>query len=335
MSVTIKDIAKLANVSHTTVSRALNDSPLINEETKERIKSIAAELNYTPNFNAKSLVLNRSFNFGLFFSTLYTGTSSAFFHESVRGVNSIIKDRYNLVVKGIDDYDSFQPLTRKSFDGIMLMSQSDADNEFIEYVLNKEIPLVVINREIENVSVTNIVSDDRSGAYQLVEYLIQQGHKDIGIIEGKTGFKSTEARKLGYEQAMQHYGLPLHREWQQSGAYDVESGYLAMKAMLSGASRPTAVFCFNDEMALGAYKAAAEADLQVPAHISITGFDNSQVSAFVSPAITTVTRFVEEMSREGALNLLACIEEGQCNPHKRFMDTKLVVRQSVKSINGG
>lgn len=94
-NVTIKDIARMAGVSHTTVSRALNDSPLINPETKEKIKSIAGSLNYTPNYSAKSLVLDRSYNLGLFFTTLRQGTSPGFLYEAIKGVNEIIKDRYN------------------------------------------------------------------------------------------------------------------------------------------------------------------------------------------------------------------------------------------------
>src|SRR6185312_2019924 len=127
MSATIKDIAKLAGVSHTTVSRALNNSPLIQEETKERIRLIAEQLDYTPNYSAKSLVLDRSYNLGLFFTTLSQGTSAGFFYEAIRGVNSVIQDRYQLIVKGIDDYSSFQSITRKSFDGIIIVSQSDDD----------------------------------------------------------------------------------------------------------------------------------------------------------------------------------------------------------------
>jgi len=335
LSVTIKDIAKLANVSHTTVSRALNDSPLINQETKERIRLLASSLNYTPNYNAKSLVLDRSYNLGLFFSTLHTGTSAGFLYEAVKGVNDVIKDQYNLIVRGIDDYTSYGKVNRKSYDGIIVMSQSSSDQPFIEYASEKEIPLVVLNREIENVQVMNLIPDDQGGAYRIVEYLIRQGHRRIAIIEGKQNFKSTQARLEGYNEAMLRYQVPLKDEYRAPGNYDLESGYAAMNRLLKLEVRPTAVFCCNDDMALGAIKAAHEMGLTVPGHISVVGFDDHIFSGFISPALTTVRRPIEQISREGAAKLLTFIENKQVEKQKILFHTELVIRDSVKTITGG
>lgn len=334
MSVTIKDIAKLAHVSHTTVSRALNDSPLINQETKERIQQLAASLNYTPNYSAKSLVLDRSYNVGLFFSTLHTGTSAGFLYEAVKGVNDVIKDQYNLIVRGLDDYKSFQKINRKSYDGIIVMSQSSVDQPFIDYVSEREIPLVVLNRQIERGSVMNLVPDDQRGAYRLVHYLIAQGHRNIAIIEGKESFKSTQARRDGYLEAMNRFDVPVRDEYRMQGNYDVESGYAAMNRLLKLELRPTAVFCCNDEMALGAMKAIHEKQLSVPGDISVVGFDDQLFSAFVSPALTTVRRPIEEISREGAAKLLTLIENKQVQKETIFVHTELVIRDSVKTIGG-
>jgi LacI family transcriptional regulator len=335
LSVTIKDIARLANVSHTTVSRALNDSPLINQETKERIRQLAAHLDYTPNYSAKSLVLDRSYNLGLFFSTLHTGTSSGFLYEAIKGVNHVIKDDYNLIVRGIDDYKSYHKVNRKSYDGIIVMSQSSSDQAFIEYASERAIPLVVLNREIENVQVMNLVPDDQRGAYRIVEYLINQGHRDIAIIEGKQNFKSTQARLEGYNEAMIRYRIPLRHEFIVPGNYDLESGYTAMIRLLEQEARPTAVFCCNDDMAFGAVKAITERQLSVPQDISVVGFDDQIYSAFMSPALTTVRRSIEELSREGAAKLLSFIETKQIEKNKVLFHTELVIRDSVKPITGG
>ncbi|WP_409347235.1 LacI family DNA-binding transcriptional regulator [Paenibacillus sp. MBLB4367] len=330
MNVTIKDIAKQAGVSHTTVSRALNDSPLINPETKERIKEIADRMNYTPNFSAKSLVLDRSYNLGLFFSTLDRGTSPSFFYDAVRGVNNVIKDQYNLIVRGIDDYERFDRITKKRFDGIIIMSQSERDDAFIAYLLEKHIPHVVLNRHIENAPVMNICSDDQQGAYRLVEHLIGQGHKRIAIIEGKEGFKSTQQRMEGCLRALRKHGVELHPELKAQGSYDLESGYSAMKKLLTNRELPTAVFCFNDDMAVGAMKAIAERGLSVPHDISIVGFDDNMFSGFVSPALTTVKRPIEQISRKGAETLLEMIEKkGTLKLETIYLHTELVLRESV------
>jgi LacI family transcriptional regulator len=335
LSVTIKDIAKLANVSHTTVSRALNDSPLINPETKEKIRLLAAQLNYTPNYNAKSLVLDRSYNLGLFFSTLHTGTSAVFLYEAIKGVNDVIQDRYNLIVRGIDDYKSFHKVNRKNYDGIIVMSQSEADQPFIEYAAELEIPLIVLNRQIEHVQVMNMVPDDKRGAYLIVEYLISQGHRQIAIIEGKANFKSTQARREGYNDAMQFYQVPFSVGYSQKGNYDLESGYAAMIQLLLLEKRPTAVFCCNDDMALGAIKAITERQLTVPDDISVVGFDDHIYSGFMKPALTTVRRPMEQISREGAAKLLSFIETKQVEKETIFFHTELVIRDSVTHISGG
>ncbi|MBP1156154.1 MULTISPECIES: LacI family DNA-binding transcriptional regulator [unclassified Paenibacillus] len=334
-SVTIKDIAKLAGVSHTTVSRALNDSPLINPETKERIKAIAGSLEYTPNYSARSLVLDRSYNLGLFFSTLHTGTSAGFLYEAIKGVNDVIKDEYNLIVRGIDDYKSFHQVNRKSFDGIIVMSQSASDQPFIEYAAEKGIPLVVLNREIEHVQVMNFVPDDQTGAYRMTEYLIEQGHRRVAIIEGKEGFKSTQSRRDGYRDALKKYKLEFYEALSVQGNYDLESGYAAMNRLLDLPERPTAVFCCNDDMALGAVKAVTERGLTVPDDLSVVGFDDHLFSAFMTPALTTVRRPIEEMSRAGAEKLLTFIEFKQMETSTVFFHTELVIRDSIKTIPGG
>lgn len=329
MSVTIKDIARLAQVSHTTVSRALNDSPLINIETKEKIKRIANEMGYTPNFSAKSLVMDRSYNIGLFFSTLQTGTSAGFFYETVRGVNSIVREGYNLVVRGIDDYEHFRAIHRKSFDGVIVMSQSSGDDPFLRHLEEADIPHIVLNRRVEGLKGMNILSDDRQGAYKAVEHLIREGHRRIAIIEGKEGFQSTTERRDGYRMAMSDNGIPCDPRYQAQGNYDLKSGYAAMRKLLKTEPRPTAVFCQNDDMAVGAMKAIAEEKLSVPGDISVVGFDDSMFSAFLSPALTTVKRPIEEISRKGAAMLLDSIQNKQLAQATVHLHTELVVRESV------
>lgn len=332
MSVTIKDIAKLAGVSHTTVSRALNNSPLIQEETKERIRIIAEQMDYTPNYSAKSLVLDRSYNLGLFFTTLSKGTSAGFFYEAIRGVNSVIQDRYQLIVKGIDDYTSFHSITRKSFDGIVVVSQSDDDQAIIDHIASKGIPQVVLNRPVETSGVLNVLSDEEQGAFLAASYLIEQGHKRIALIEGRKGFKSAQNRKDGFERAMKHYQISVPPAYRMPGLYDLESGLKAMQQFLTLDERPTAVFCCNDEMALGAMKAVSEAGMNVPNDISVVGFDDTVFAAYVTPALTTVRRPIEQISREGALRLLGNIENKQHETEQLLLKTELIVRESVRLL---
>lgn len=330
MSVTIKDIAKLAGVSHTTVSRALNDSPLIHAVTKRRIRDIAESLNYTPNYSAKSLVLARSFHIGLFFSTIDQGTTAGFFHETVSGALHVLKHRYHLIVNAIDSYEgSYSSVTAQSFDGIMVMSQSHDDQAFIRYVWDKGIPLVVINRSTESLPIVNVLSDDETGVFNAVEHMIEYGHRRIAIIEGKSGFQSAEVRKNGFLLAMKKHGLDVPFAYQVKGNYDLESGYTGMQSLLSCDPLPTAVFCSGDELAVGAMKAVLERGLCVPDDISIAGFDDNVFSAFLTPALTTVKRSVETMGTIAAESLLRVIEQRLQAPESISVQTELVVRESV------
>lgn len=331
MSATIKDIAKLAKVSHMTVSRALNNSPLIKEETKRKILEIAERLNYVPNYNAKSLVLQRSHTIGLFFTSMVQGTSSSFLAEAIRGVGQEVGVQYNLFLRGIDDFQEFSSIHHRRFDGILLMSQSERDDTFIRHVREQEIPLVVLNRNVGDAGIVNFVSNDREGAYELTRYLVEQGHTRIGLVEGIAGYKSTQERKEGYLRAMTTAGLEVREEWLIEGRYDVESGYLAMGRLmaLSLEERPTAVFCCNDDMAIGAMKAAAEAGLQIPADVSVVGFDDIGFSHYTNPPLTTVQRPIEQLSRMGARKILELIEEPSAGGELVLLDTRLVCRESV------
>ncbi|MFW2502198.1 LacI family DNA-binding transcriptional regulator [Clostridium diolis] len=332
MSVTIKDIAKLANVSHTTVSRALNNSPYINEETKVKIIALAKELNYVPNYSAKSLVLLKSYVIGVFFSSISEGTSDTFFHEIIRGVNNVIDKEYNLVVRGIDDYQYSHLIDNRNFDGIIVVSQSKNDDEFIQTILEKNIPTVVINRYIENEGLVNIMSDDTKGVYDAVTYFIENDHRKIALLQGNKEFESTVYRKRGYIRALEDNNIPINEEYILSGRYDLKSGYENMKKLLKLENVPTAVFCANDDIGVGAMKAIFEAGLKVPEDISIIGFDDSNFCNYVTPPLTSVRKDSLAMSEYGGRNLLNLIKNKEVDKEKIYIQSQLVVRKSVKKL---
>lgn len=330
MSVTIKDIAKLANVSHTTVSRALNNSPYINEETKSKILELAKELNYVPNYSAKSLVLLKSYVIGVFFSSITEGTSDTFFHEIVKGINKVIDKEYNLVIRGIDQYST--PVDNKNFDGILVVSQRKEDDEFINKIIEKNIPTVVINRPVDIDNIVNIVSNDTKGSYDAVDYLIKNNHKKIAYIQGNKGFESGDFRKKAYINALQDNNIVVNEEYIMTGKYTLESGYDNMKKLLSLPERPTAVFCANDDIAVGAMKAIDESGLKVPDDVSIIGFDNNNFCNYVTPTLSSVSKDAFVMSEMGGMNLLNIINNKPVNNERIYIESSLVVRESVKKL---
>ena len=326
VSVTIKDIAKQLGISHTTVSRALNNSPLIREETKQKVQKMAKKMGYSPNYSAKALVNARSYNIGLFFSSIVHGTSPDFFHEIIKCVSSEIEDQYNLVVHGIDVF--FQELHPHHFDGIILVSQSEKDDDFIRSALEKKIPIVVINRKVENLQVTNIISDDEEGVRLGVEYLIVKGHRNIGMIEGKESFESSVERKKGFTKTLIKHGLCVRPEWCISGDYSAMSGYKGMKKLVQQKLRPTAVFCANDEMAFGAMKALAQLGISVPLDISLLGFDGSLFATYSTPALSTIRKPIDEMSKT-AVQYLKRLIKGEMNGQVIYRKTKLIKGETI------
>ncbi|GMQ56402.1 LacI family DNA-binding transcriptional regulator [Vallitalea sediminicola] len=336
MSITIKDIAKLAGVSHATVSRALNDSPLISDKTKDRIKIIAKDNNYIPNYSAKSLKLDKSYNIGVFLSAL-EGTSPSFFYSSIKGVNRLMKERnYNLVVKAIDDLNGdYSIVNSKHYDGILVVSQKKQDDGFIKYIGALNIPVVVLNRKINIKGTTCVYSEDRDGAYQAVKYLTNQGHKKIGLIKGKEGFLNSSERLEGYKLAMSEASLTIDKKLIASGKFDVISGYKGMNKILDNNTElPTAMFCSNDEMAFGAIKAIIEKGLRVPEDISVVGFDDIEMCKYITPELTTVRREISRIAYSGTEILFDMLDN---NSNKDFyhtkVDCKLKIRQSVYQLN--
>lgn len=332
MSVTIKDIAKLANVSHTTVSRALNNSPYVKPETKEKIKALAEELNYVPNYNAKSLVLLKSYIIGVFFSSISEGTSDTFFHQVINGVNKVMDTKYNLIIRGIDNYEYSRPIDNKSVDGIIVVSQSEHDDDFIKTIIEKDIPMVVLNRAIEQEGIVNILSNDTKGSYDAVEYLIQNNHRKIAFIQGNSEFESNKYRKKGYMRALEDYNIKIDDDYILGGKYTLENGYDNMKKLIELEDRPTAVFCANDDIAVGAIKAVFESGLSVPDDISIIGFDNSNFCDYVTPTLTSVKKDSLVMSEMGGTYLLDIINKKNVDKNKIFIESYLVERDSVKRL---
>lgn len=330
--ITIKDIARVAGVSHTTVSRALNGNPLIKKETRDKIEKIAAEMNYIPNYSAKSLVMKKSYTIGLFFSSIDQGTSASFLVDVIKGIHLVLDENYSLTVHGIDGIQHFDAILPQRFDGILVMSQSDADNAFIYHVKKMGIPLVVLNRHLEDPGIMNVAANDRAGVKEAMDYAVTQGHRRFAIIEGKAGFKSSTERKQGFMDSLIAHRLPLVPEYFAAGDYGVESGYSAMCSLLALPEPPSLVFCANDDMAIGAMNACYAKGITIPAQLSLIGFDDILFARYTNPALTTVHKPVADISKLGTTKLIELMQEPSAVTEQLFVKTALMVRQSVAAL---
>jgi len=333
--VTIKDVARAAGVSHTTVSRALNNSESVRPETIVHIQKIATELNYVANHNARSLVQQKSYTVGLFFSSMFNGTSASFLVDAIKSVNEVLSGAYTVSVNGLDSLESFAAITPRSYDGIILMSQSDSDDDFIAHVRQTEIPLVVVNRLLDDERILNVAATDRLGVEEAVSYAASLGHRHIGYIGGHGGFRAATERREGFFASMSRYDLPVRPELMGNGDFTMEGGRREMTRMLALEQRPSCVFCANDDMAIGAMKACQELGLQIPADISIVSFDDIVFARYTSPALTTVHKPVDEISRFGAEKLLLLMQGKPVEKKQHLIQTYLVKRESLAPPKGG
>ena len=331
MAVTIKDIAKAAGVSYSTVSRALNGIGAAVSEKRQRILQIAEEMGYMPNRAAISLKKSRSYNIGLYFSTIGKMSSPFVLHDVLTGIYSVTGSKYNVMVKGIDMYET-GTLNPSYCDGVIVLSQKNEDLLFMEEVHEKGIPMVIICRTVF-FDAPNVTTDEAEAMTKIMDYLIENGHRDICVIEGGHGLDSTRERRRGWRASAIRHGLDPDRIPSYEGNYRYDSGYKAARRILEDHS-PTAILCFNDEMAFGARNAIYEKGLTVPGDISLTGFDNWDMSGYANMQLTTVERNMGEIARTGTRILLRRLDEGIVDNRRIYLDNRLVVRETVKRIGG-
>lgn len=333
MGVTIKDIAKRAGVSVTTVSRALNDYKDIRPETRERILRIAEELNYRPNAVARSLVMKKSQTIGLIISEL---TRSRTGHDLTFNIICGVNDRateagYDLVLSTTDPSRQEQVpymelCRRRQLDGVILMGMR-TDDPYLKEVVESSVPCVLIDVPLVGDKCGHVTLDNERGARMAVEHLIAEGHREIGMINGHAqAFVSLE-RLNGYRNALKEAGIEYRPEKVYFGDFEEASGREGIRHLLSRFPEMTAVFCASDTMAIGAIRELKDLGRRVPEDISVMGFDDIELASFVTPALSTVSQPVYEFGRK-AVDLLIRMFDGEIGTAE-VLEPKLEIREST------
>lgn len=329
---TIRTIANIAGVSHTTVSRALNDSLAVKMATKFKIKKIAEQLGYVPNINAKGLASQRTYLIGVFFTSLDVGTSDSFLSDVVHEIYNNLPSEYSISINSMQDGDRSSAVQK--FDGALVVSQAKSDDRAINEIFKRNLPMVVLNRPIDRRDVPNIIVDEYVGSKAITDYEIRLGHKDFGLIRGEKQFASSHERERGFRDALAEHGLTVNPMFIADGNYLPKSGYAAMREILSSSLHPTCVFCSNDEMAIGAIRACSDLGYRVPEDISISGYDDTRYSKYLLPALTTVNKPTELIARKG-IKLLTKMLKGELPVRSKVRDAVEpipIIRNSVVDL---
>jgi len=332
MKATINDVARLSGVSKKTVSRVINRSPLLSEATRERVQQVIDELGYVPNPQARALALGRNFLIGL----IHDNPNS----QMVLGVQQGILDAlhgtdFELVVRPVDrrspamldDVRAF--LERQRLFGVVLLPPISENDALARLCEESGCRYTRMGSAMLDLPERMVASDDQEAVRGAVDFLVAQGHRRIGFVEGPQGFRSAKERRLGFESALAAAGLSLSKAHAAQGDYTFASGLDAGRKLLDRTPRPTAIFASNDEMAAGVLHAARQMGLNVPEDLSIIGFDDTAIAAHIWPPLTTVRWPILQMAYSAAVKLIGDPAGGDGPAEQARFPSALIQRASV------
>jgi LacI family transcriptional regulator len=334
MTSTLEEVAKIAGVSRSTVSRVINDSPHVSADTREKVWQAIQASGYQPHAAARSLVTNRTRVISVIIpEVVATLFSDPFFALLLRGATDACNSqRYHMMLSLFTDPAKRQEMYRRVLhgglvDGVIVAS-SPLEDPLIPDLQNDHIPFVSIgHRPDETVHYVDV--DNTGGAQMATEHLIRLGHRRIATITGPLDTMPGQDRLTGYRQALEGRRIPVQEELILEGDFTEGGGAAAARQLLSAS--PTAIFAASDLMAIGALKALREAGLQVPQDVALVGFDDVPVASVIEPALTTVRQPIERlgsMAVEIVLDVLCNEQEAKSSTHRIVLPTELVVRAS-------
>lgn len=332
MALSIKDVARLAKVSHSTVSRALANSPAVNRATADRIRRLAKEAGYRPNTIGRSLATNRTYTIGFVVTTV----ADPFVAEVAAGIEDVARQRGYAVFLANSNADpdrevavvrSFQ---ERRVDGVIVMA-SRVGELYMPLLAELDVPIMLVDNQHPGEFVHSISIDDRGGAKLVTSHLAALGHQRIAYIGDRNGMQSDTDRMAGYSDALAAAGMEIHPSFVVQGNGAPRGGLEAMQMLLALKQRPTAVFCYNDMTAMGALRALHQAGVRVPSEMSVAGFDDLPIAPFLEPPLTTVRQPKAEMGRQAATILLELLE-GKKLQAQITVPGELIVRQSTAPV---
>jgi LacI family transcriptional regulator len=329
--VTIKDVAREAGVSYSTVSRVINNFEYVHPETRKKVLKTMDRLEYVVNQQARGLVKGQSRVIGLLihaFDTSYMG-------EVLRGINdTLVEAEYDLLLYTTHRQKEREAtyvanITQGLADGLLLVLPRGPDR-YLKTLCRRKFPFVLIDHRADSADVNAVTATNWQGAYEAIEHLVELGHQRIGFITGDMKAKCSQERLRGYKDALRAHQIDFEPALVRNGDFFQPAGFDATTALLELERPPTAIFSSNDLMAFGAVEAVLKMGYSVPRDVSIVGFDNIAQSAVMHPQLTTVHQPLRDMGRTAAELLLSAIMDAtDFEAHCVELPTHLIVRQST------
>lgn len=332
-TITIKDVAREAEVSVATVSRALNGHDNVAEPVRKLVMETASRLRYQPHAAARSLSSRRTQTVGVVLPDLY----GEFFSELIRGIDQVARaHRQHLLVSSYHGHPEEQGAALRAMrgrvDGLLVLSPYADRPGFLTDNLPDALPAVLINTQLPESGYPALSIDNYRGATAMVEHLVESGHQRIAFIGGPADNFDARERARGYRDALARLA-PKQSPWELPGDFDEASGYEAGRKVLEAEVRPDAVFAANDMMALGCLYAFNQAGVRVPEDIALAGFDDIPLARFVHPPLTTMRVNIAELGGMAMRRLLQAIESGPDAASSQLLTPELIARDSSLGIS--
>jgi DNA-binding LacI/PurR family transcriptional regulator len=328
MKVTIDDVVRKSGLSYVTVSRVISNSPNVREGNRKKVMEAIEELGYIPSAAARTLATGKTFVIAMFISDL----GDDFFDSIIKEVNEQLLSKGYLLTLTVCEGDSYSTnttfLSQNRVDGAILLVPN-REKYFIDIFKSKKIPFVVVDNQTMSEEITSVLADNIAGGYMSTRHLIDLGHKEIGFIGASAGSLSTMERQLGANKALAEASLvPFAVE---NGKYDQPTGYQAVMKWNAGIGLPSAIFAFDDHIAVGVINAIKDLGLQVPKDISVCGYDDSLLSNHYFPRITSVRQPAGELAESAVDKLLSLIDGQEVGSFAMRFSPKLIIKESTKN----
>ncbi len=339
MAVTIKDIATYAGVSVGTVSKVLNDRGNVTEDLRFRVQAVIEKLNYRPSALARGMKIKRTQTIGLIIPKII----NTFYVKVIELIEKEVHNRNYTLILGNTEEDldreisCLQTFSNMRVDGLILASAGRTQEGRIQQEISSyrelNIPVVLIVRRLSNTDLDTIELENREGAYQATRYLIENGHRRIGMISSSINTSAGAERIEGYMKALEEFQIPYDRELVHMGGLTLDSGYFITNALLDLSNPPSAIFVGTNFQLLGTLRSLKENNTNVPEDISLICFDDTEWSSFADPPLTVIEPYSEDLCKLAAELLFDRIDGTYSGEGRnRVIPTKLVVRESVKRI---
>jgi LacI family repressor for deo operon, udp, cdd, tsx, nupC, and nupG len=323
---TVKEIAAAAKVSVATVSRALQRPELVSEKTRERINEVVKRLGYTPNALARNLRTSRT----RLIVALLPDIANPFFSEVIRGIEQVAYEKGYSVLLGetqsnlVREQAYADMVAARQVDGMITMF-----HRVPAIPMDGRLPLVNACEYVKDSAISSVYVDNVAAAEAAIDYLVALGHRDIAFIAGPSSSPICVDREQGYHLALERAGIAVDPALTAVGDFSIEAGERAIEMFRTQGRTFSAVFCSNDEMAIGAMRALSSAGLRIPEDVSVIGFDDIRFSRYTTPPLTTLSQPKNALGREAMTMLIEILNDPAVPPRKRVLSAELVVRGST------